>query len=65
MMHHHLGSKQKLKGSPEVEQVRQDVTVLHFSGAYSEIVCLFITKSYGTSTLTIFEIFGRMIEGDE
>ena len=36
LMHHHLGSKKKSSGSPEVEQVRQDVTVLHFSGAYCQ-----------------------------
>ena len=57
LMHHHLGSKKKSSGSPEVEQVRQDVTVEHR-------VKMLVTKSYDTSNLGIFKIFGRMIEGD-
>ena len=49
LMHHHLGSKQKSTGSPEVEQVRQDVTVLHFSGAIESKNGPLITKSYDSS----------------
>ena len=39
---------QKSTGSPEVERVRQDVTVLHFSGACGEFVGL-SQKSYDGS----------------
>ena len=59
LMHHHLGSKKKSSGSPEVEQVRQDVTVLHFSGAIESKNGWFgnsgsgVTKSYDTSRLRI------------
>ena len=45
----------------EVEQV-EDVTVLHFSGAYWENVISLSQKSYGTSRTRNFKKFGRMIE---
>ena len=54
LMHHHLGSKKKSSGSPEVEQVRQDVTVLHFSGAYCQKIVSLSQKVMVLPTLQIF-----------
>ena len=59
-----FGAVTQLKLRTEVENCNV-FDLLHFSGAYSQDVSWFITKSYDTFCPRIFKKFGRLIEGDE